>query len=321
MKFLGDVYLDKAYKVDIGLDDFIFNLEYPLSCQGTPAKGKVNLCQDFSYIEETFGKFPIAVCLANNHIMDFGVNAYEKTINYLKDNNINYFGAGSEKNNYNNPFIYSLGSNQVAIFGYVCPSTHPSNEEKAGVALMDIKKMEEDISNIKSSVDLIILNLHWGVEEIAYPKYEDRLLAHKLIDLGVDIIIGHHSHMVQSVEKYNGKKIFYGIGNFIFPDINIQSIHDGEKFTGYYKKVQQNRNKTGIAIYLDEELNISTEGIYFDGKKVVTKNVSIPNWLPKSKVSFRKRYKLNTKIRMVQAYIRNPKIPTIEHLRLFLGGK
>jgi poly-gamma-glutamate synthesis protein (capsule biosynthesis protein) len=127
--------------------------------------------------------------------------------------------------------------------------------------------------------------------------------------------------MVQSVEKYNGKKIFYGIGNFIFPDINIQSIHDGEKFTGYYKKVQQNRNKTGIAIYLDEELNISTEGIYFDGKKVVTKNVSIPNWLPKSKESFRKRYKLSTKIRMVQAYIRNPKIPNREHLRLFLGGK
>ena len=78
LSFLGDVVLDKAYSVNLSLGDFIFNLEHPLSCVGIPVKNKVNICADRSYIEETFGKLPIAVNLANNHIADYGDTAFDK---------------------------------------------------------------------------------------------------------------------------------------------------------------------------------------------------------------------------------------------------
>lgn len=105
MIFLGDVFLDKIYKTEIKLNNFVFNLEYPLSKKGKPAKNKINLGSNEPNIIETFRKLPKAVNLANNHIMDFGELGYEKTIEYLEKNKIKYFGAGILKNNFNNPCI------------------------------------------------------------------------------------------------------------------------------------------------------------------------------------------------------------------------
>ena len=102
INFLGDVYLDKSYSVKISLEHYIFNLEYPLSIAGIPALSKINLGQSRSYIEGTFNKMPVAVNLANNHIMDYGEAAFDYTIKYLEDKNIKYFGAGTKANNYNN---------------------------------------------------------------------------------------------------------------------------------------------------------------------------------------------------------------------------
>jgi hypothetical protein len=121
LSFLGDVVLNKAYKVNLPLQDFIFNFDHPLSCEGFSAKHKVNKCEERSYIKETFGKFPLAINLANNHIGDYGDVAFGKTIEFLDDNNIAYFGAGNEKNNFNNPTIVDFGK-KIALLGYCCPS-------------------------------------------------------------------------------------------------------------------------------------------------------------------------------------------------------
>ncbi len=318
--FLGDIYLDKAYKIESDLNDVIVNLEYPLSCQGSPEKDKVNLCQDESYIRGTFEKLPIAVCLANNHIMDYGEEAFSHTIAYLKNNNIAYFGAGNKQNNFNNPCIINSSRKIIALLGYSCPSTHAvfGNESKNGSALLDTKRVLEDIGSVRSKVDFIVIQLHWGDEEIKYPKPEDVQKARAFIDAGADLIIGHHAHVIQSHELYHGKHIFYGLGNFLFPNLLVPSEFDGMKFKSTYKKIQNRKNRESIVVNLNNDLTIEMKTTFFDDKKVrFNKNISIPKWIPIKNKSYNFYYSFWLKKKKIQNFISDPKIPSREQLIRF----
>ncbi len=321
MRFLGDVFIDKTYDVDIELDNFVFNLEYPLSCHGKPAKNKVNLCQRKSYIKETFGKNPLAVCLANNHIMDYGEEAFLETIKFLKAEGIGYFGAGTEENNYNNPYIIHLEKKTIALLGYSCPTTHPvfGSKKENGSAVLDEAKILEDIEAIKNKVDFIVIQLHWGDEEIKYPKPDDVRKARLFVDAGADLIIGHHAHVIQSMEIYNGKKIFYGIGNFLFPNLDTPSMFNGSEFTRKYKKIQNSKNRKSIIVELNDTLDTSYKTTYFDDKIVFLQKTKIPSWIPGTEKSYRLYYKLWQRKRMIELYLKNPRVPSFKQIRLFLG--
>lgn len=321
INFLGDVFLDKQYDIDFELKDYIFNLEYPLSCSGKPAKEKVNLCQNKSYIEETFGKFPLAVCLANNHIMDYGEEAFSKTISYLNSRNIKYFGAGNRNNNFNNPCKIIKNEKKISLFGYCCPSTNPifGTKNNNGAAPLDIELIEKDILIQKSYSDFIIVNLHWGDEEISYPKPKDIEIARKIIDMGADMVIGHHAHVIQTIETYKGKKIFYGIGNFLFPNLYTNSMYDGIEFKNKYTKIENTKNRKSIIIEMHNTQNISYKTTYFDYSKVILKKTKIPKWLPKNSKDYKNYYKLWTRIRMLELYLKKPRIPTLKQIKLFLG--
>ncbi len=323
MYFLGDVFLDKTYKIDFELDDFIFNLEYPLSCKGIPAKNKINLCQDKSYIEETFGKLPLAVNLANNHIMDYGEEAFAKTIEYLDSKNIKYFGAGNKKNNFNNPCILDYKGKKIALFGYSCPTTHAvfGSAIANGSAMINDESILEDIKNYKNSVDMIILTFHWGDEGIHYPKATDVDKARRYIDAGSDLIIGHHAHVIQSVEEYKDKYIFYGIGNFIFPDFDLPASYDGERFQRRSSKVQQKSNNQTIIVDLNEDLDISYETAIFNGEAVLKKKIKIPKWIPDTQKKYEFYKKAWTKINMIGIFLRNPRIPSVKQVKLLFSSK
>jgi poly-gamma-glutamate capsule biosynthesis protein CapA/YwtB (metallophosphatase superfamily) len=272
LQFTGDVYLDKAYKVEFSIENYVLNLEYPLSKVGEPAKGKVNLGQNTSFLEETFGQNPLAVCLANNHVFDFGDESYQDTVSFLRNEGISFFGAGHQDNNFNNPTIIDgLEGRKVAIFGYCCDSTHPASGGKYSVAPLCLKRIRLDIENIKNTADFIVIQIHWGDEEIIYPKPKDIDLAMKIIDCGADLIIGHHAHVIQSSVKYKNKNIFFGIGNLIFPNLNEYSYFDGDSFQSKYEKKQSENNKKSIIVTLDENFEIGYKGTYFDGNSLVEK--------------------------------------------------
>lgn len=325
INLLGDVYLDNVYNVDFDLKNFIFNLEYPLSTKGKPAKYKVNLGSDNKdYIKKTFKNNPLAVNLANNHIMDYGEEAYIETINYLEDENIKYFGAGNINNNFNNPLILDLNNKKIALFSYCCLSTSPVVGTKTtnGAAPLEMSLITKDINEVKKAdIDFTIINLHWGDEEISYPKPSDIKVARQIVDLGADIIIGHHAHVIQSIETYKEKKIFYGIGNFLFPDLNVPKMFDGSDFTGMYKKKQNKKNKESIIINLNKNLEVSWKTAFFDNNIVSLKKTNTPKWLPKTEKEYKIYYKVWSKQRMIEMYLQNPRIPTFKQLKLLLGIK
>ena len=317
LSFFGDTVLDKPYKIDFYIDEFIFNLETPLSCDGVPAKFKVNICQKKSYIKETFSKTPIAVSLANNHIMDFGQKAFNKTIDTLKENNIRYFGAGDEQDNFNNPLIIEFEGKKIGLLGYSCPSTHAIFGDKIdiGSAKLDIEDVIGEIKSLKLKVDFIIIQPHWGIQDISIPKFSDRKIAHRLIDAGADVIIGHHAHVIQSYEIYKNRYIFYGVGNFIFPDLDIPTRWNGSEFTARRVKKQEIEHRSSIVVTLDSNLNIDFFTVRLENGVVKRADFKIPNYLPISEEDFQKRLTIENKKAMIKRFFRNPKLPNINHIR------
>ena len=79
--------------------------------------------------------------------------------------------------------------------------------------------MKEDIRFLREKVDILIISLHWGTEDSYEVTEEQVQLAHRICDLGADIILGHHPHRFQGIEIYNGKPIVYSLGNLIFDQV------------------------------------------------------------------------------------------------------
>lgn len=148
LTILGDVsILDKkitsTYKID---NEFIFNLECVVTSNlKQPKPQKVNLYSKDIYINEIFGHSPIAVNIANNHILDYGKVGYLDTVDYLKRNNIKYFGVGTKQDNFNNPLYIEVKKNRVALLGY---SLFEEECEDISSAKLQIEQIERDILSV-----------------------------------------------------------------------------------------------------------------------------------------------------------------------------
>jgi len=108
--------------------------------------------------------------------------------------------------------VYLLASNRLPLesFSYL-PDRESVSQEPFDSLLNRVKAIK-----MADSTAVVIVNLHWGAEHTLRPLPQQRLEAHALIDAGADVIIGHHTHTLQTIEDYNGHRIYYSIGNFIF---------------------------------------------------------------------------------------------------------
>ena len=80
----------------------------------------------------------------------------------------------------------------------------------------NMNSMIADVKALRSQVDLLVVSIHWGVELADHPRPHERSIAYKLVDVGADLVFGHHPHVLQGLEYYNDSLIAYSAGNFIF---------------------------------------------------------------------------------------------------------
>lgn len=230
--------------------DLVFgNLECPLSNRGNPLKNKCCLYSP----SETVKSLKLAgfniVSLANNHIFDYGYVGFEDTIALLRKNNVSWFGAGKNLKEARVPAIMNLDSMLVGFLGYSWDFIGSINatKNKFGTAPLNGKIILKDVKNLKEKVDAVIVSLHWSYEREDYPLPSQRKLAHKIIDAGASLVLGHHPHVLQGIEKYSRGVVVYSLGNFIFPDISY----------GQYNLIQKPENKKSIIFACE----ISNNGI------------------------------------------------------------
>ena len=159
--------------------------------------------------------------LANNHVLDYGKDALTDTFSTLTDAGIEYTGAGNSLDEASRLIIKTDAKGRTFGFlaaSHVIPvgSWNVEASQPGEFCFYDETKLLEAIQAADSQVDYLFVMVHWGVEHTTELTDYQTNDGHKFIDAGADAVIGMHSHCLQPVEMYNGKPIFYSLGNFIF---------------------------------------------------------------------------------------------------------
>jgi hypothetical protein len=161
---------------------------------------------------------PAVVALANNHTMDFGERGLSHTVGEITKRRWLYAGAGDNKNAARNSVTLDWCGKKAATISRCETQFGVATETKAGVAALD-STIYEQIRLLKKEVDIVIVSIHAAAEMVPWPSPQRQDTWRSLIDVGADVIHGHHAHVPQGWEEYNGGLIFYGLGNFcVDPD-------------------------------------------------------------------------------------------------------
>ncbi len=164
--------------------------------------------------------------LANNHMIDCYKAGLEDSRESLTKANIAHYGDTSITDK-----SYTTKTVDGARIAFLGVNTFPLSAESRQQLPWTIKKL-------KSENDFVVVNIHWGVEYNTLPSTEQTELAHLMVDSGADLIIGHHPHVVQSMEIYKDKPIFYSLGNFLF-DQNMPGTNSGLGVGAVFKDDKQ----------------------------------------------------------------------------------
>lgn len=194
-------YFFRNVKPVFSEDDLtIVNFEGTLTDSEYRADKQFAFKADKSYVNILTEGSVEAANLANNHSKDYGEESYTDTIAALDEAGIVNFG-------YDRTAIMEIKGVKIGLVGtYVLAE---------GIGVKD--SMIANIQSLKDrGAQLVIVSLHWGEEKAAYPGEVQKELAHAAVDQGADLVIGHHPHVLQGIEKYNGRNIVYSLGNFCF---------------------------------------------------------------------------------------------------------
>lgn len=188
-------------------DDFTtVNLETTLTTSTQKAAKTFRFKGDPSYAKILKMAGIEAVNLANNHIYDYLEKGFRDTLQSLEKEKIGYFGYVHHFNS-DHKYVTTVKNVKIGALGY--EGWNDTNEIRT--------KIENDIKEFRDEgVQIIIVHFHWGVERQYVPTQSQQTLARFTIDCGADLVLGHHPHVVQGIEEYNGKFIVYSLGNFMF---------------------------------------------------------------------------------------------------------
>ena len=202
--------------------DILFgNLEGPISERGKKVGSIYSFRNDPKVIEGlTFAGFDV-LSLANNHAFDYGREAFEDTLKRLKEAGIEYLGAGFNEKEAYSPIIKEVNGTKIAFLAYTNLGSPywKATGISSGIARIDWENLEEikkDIENVKSQVDILIVSLHSGEEYQKTPTQFQIEFSRMAVEAGADLVVGHHPHVVQPIEKYKEGYIAYSLGNFVF---------------------------------------------------------------------------------------------------------
>ncbi|MFZ4854824.1 MAG: CapA family protein [Desulfuromonadaceae bacterium] len=195
------------------------NLESPIAKSGKEYSGKKYRFRAEPQVAKALRSAGLnLVTLANNHSMDFGGEALAETLQHLSDNGIAWIGAGENLSEARKMALYTIKGKKIAFlaFSLTQPIDFFARQDRPGTAPGYEKPVTADIAGARNKADYVIVSFHWGKESNATVQQYQRNAAHNAIEAGADVIIGHHPHILQGIERYKNGIIFYSLGNFTF---------------------------------------------------------------------------------------------------------
>ncbi|MBO5778816.1 MAG: CapA family protein [Clostridia bacterium] len=281
--------IDPLLIAEMQSDDITFmNNEFTISDRGKPMANKAYTFRAATANTALYHTLGVdIVSLANNHAYDYGKDAFLDTLDTLKANGIEAIGGGKNLEEAMTPVYYIVNGRKIA---YVAASraekyklTPQATATAPGILrCYDTAKFLQVIREAEANSDFVIACVHWGTEYSDTLQKEQTSTAREYIDAGADLIVGAHAHQLQGVEYYEGKAIFYNLGNFWFNSyeidtglLKVELFHDGTTQNTFLPALQKNCT-TSWQVCTDRGSSIlswmeaHSIGVRFDENGVVT---------------------------------------------------
>lgn len=286
--FVGDVYLserprnaydlngldgivDKGYQRLLSSSDFnIANLECSMTddTENDIADKTFTFALPTKYVSALKEVGINLFTLANNHILDYGINSMLNTINVLDENGIYHIGAGKNLDSAKEVYIKEIDGKRYAFFsasGVLPAEDWKATNDRAGVfSGYELSSLCREIKLVKEYVDKVIVYMHWGRELEPISSSWQKYYGRRMIDAGADLVVGAHPHITQEIEFYNNVPIVYSLGNFIYGG----TMRETMLLTATFDYSEDENGKLSIRIYPGVS-NYSQVKKYWD-KDVIT---------------------------------------------------
>jgi Bacterial capsule synthesis protein PGA_cap len=202
------------------------NLEGAVSTRGSPVPGK----------EFTFRGPPAAlraaagfagldvVSLANNHTLDFGVEAFSDTMRAARRFGLRTVGGGRDLDAARRPAFFETGGIRIAFLGYsdVRPLGFTAGPDLPGTAPADPGLIAADVARARRSADVVVVWFHWGEERETWPNARQEEFAAAALHAGAAVVLGAHPHVLQPISRPAPRRLIaWSLGNFVFPAYSL----------------------------------------------------------------------------------------------------
>ena len=218
-------------------DMVIGNMEFPVAA---PFVGKRLIFNCFPEVMPAMKKMGInLLTIANNHILDQGASGLVETMRYLRNYGIDYIGVKGTETAARSGIIVQMNGIRIGFIAYTGVSNYGFPLNPRGYFINNLYDKEvvlEDIRAIRGWVDYLVMIVHRGMEYKYFPQKIDTILLREYLEEGVDLVVGHHPHVLQYVEKVSTRDgretfIFYSLGNFISNQTFSYELPDGGRYT------------------------------------------------------------------------------------------
>lgn len=208
-----------------GADIAVGNLECAVATGGVPAAKGFTFRAPPAAAAALVSAGIDVVSLANNHSLDYGVGALGETVANLDANSILHAGAGADDAAAHAPAVIERNGLRIAFLAYADVPVEwrgfdtrswIAGPDSPGLAWLDIPRMRAEIASAKRSADVVVVLLHFGIEDQRMPSPLQVEEARAAVDAGASLVIGSHPHVLQPVERYGDGLIAYSMGNFVF---------------------------------------------------------------------------------------------------------
>lgn len=266
--------------------DLLFgNLEGPISDKGRNVGSIYSFRADPQVIEGLkYAGFEI-LSVANNHLGDWGKEAMEDTFRILKENGIDYVGGGYNEVEAHSPIIKELDRNKIAFLAYTDLGSRywMARGNNSGIAWIDKERIQEDIKRAKIQAGIVIVSIHTGEEYAIHSNAIQRSLARTAVEAGADLVIGHHPHVIQEIEKHKDSYITYSLGNFVFDQtFSLETKH------GWILKILIESGKIKKVMPIDIEISNDFQPALKDESLTLDDSDSIKTVMSESQSQFPK---------------------------------
>ena len=249
----------------------VANSEFTVSNRGTPIKGKTYTFRAKPERLNIYYEMGMdLLTLANNHVYDYGNDAFLDMLDAFDEYKLPHIGAGKNIEEAKKPYYFIINGYKIAFVNATRAEknilTKGAEEDSPGVfRCYDSTNMENLIKEVRKESDYVISIIHFGKE--GYHELEDEQIrsSKAYIDAGADVVVGHHAHTLQGIEFYNNKPIIYNLGDFIFNAL--------EEETAMFQIKLKDNGEMDYYILPALQKNCYTDFLYGEDKQKLINNI------------------------------------------------